>query len=175
MRLANKFDLPIVSMIDTPGAYPGVAAEERHIAEAIAVNIREMFTFEVPILAIVIGEGGSGGALGIGVANRVLVLENAYYSVISPEGCASILWRDRKFTAEAAAALKMSAKDLLELGLVEGIVPEPERGAHHDWDAAAEALKISLLENVRELKKLSPKQRIEQRQERFRNLGIFSG
>ncbi|MFQ3670332.1 MAG: acetyl-CoA carboxylase carboxyltransferase subunit alpha [Verrucomicrobiia bacterium] len=173
MRLADKFRLPIICLIDTPGAYPGVAAEQRHIAEAIAVNIREMFTFTVPILAAVIGEGGSGGALGIGVANRVLILENGYYSVISPEGCASILWRDRKFAPEAAAALKMAPPDLLELKLVDAIVPEPVRGAHHDWDQAASNLKAALLDHLRQLKKLSPKALLEQRHERYRHLGVF--
>jgi acetyl-CoA carboxylase carboxyl transferase subunit alpha len=132
MRLADKFGLPIVTLIDTAGAYPGVAAEERHIAEAIAVNLREMMLLEVPIIAAVIGEGGSGGALGIGVADRVLILENAYYSVISPEGCAAILWKDRTAAAKAAAALRITAKDLLELGLVDEIVPEPLGGAHTD-------------------------------------------
>lgn len=173
MRLADKFKLPIITLIDTPGAFPGVAAEERHIAEAIAVNIREMFTFAVPIITAVIGEGGSGGALGIGVANRVLILENGYYSVISPEGCASILWRDRKFTPEAAAALKMSPADLLELKLVDAIVPEPSRGAHHDWDTAAANLKTALTQHLRELRKLSAKALLEQRHERYRHLGVF--
>lgn len=173
MRLADKFKLPIICLIDTPGAFPGVAAEERHIAEAIAVNIREMFTFAVPILAAVIGEGGSGGALGIGVANRVLILENGYYSVISPEGCASILWRDRKFTPEAAAALKMSPRDLLELNLIDAIVPEPPRGAHHDWDAAAAHLKTALMKHLADLKKLPGQALIEQRHKRYRHLGVF--
>lgn len=173
MRLADKFKLPILTLIDTPGAYPGVAAEERHIAEAIAVNIRDMFTFAVPIIATIIGEGGSGGALGIGVANRVLIMENGYYSVISPEGCASILWRDRKFTPDAAAALKMSPRDLLELKLVEAIIPEPPRGAHHDWDTAAANLKAALLEHLATLKKLSGKALIDQRHERYRHLGVF--
>ncbi len=132
MRLANKFGLPIVTLIDTAGAYPGVGAEERHIAEAIAVNLREMMLLEVPIIAAVIGEGGSGGALGIGVADRVLILENAYYSVISPEGCAAILWKDRANAAKAAAALKITAKDLLGLKLVDEIIPEPLGGAHTD-------------------------------------------
>src|SRR5439155_3885618 len=125
MRLADKFGLPIITLIDTAGAYPGIGAEERHIAEAIAVNLREMMLLEVPILAVVIGEGGSGGALGIGVADRVLILENAYYSVISPEGCAAILWKDRSAAGRAAESLKITAKDLLELGLADEIVPEP--------------------------------------------------
>ena len=130
MRLADKFRLPIITLIDTAGAYPGIGAEERHIAEAIAVNLREMMVLEVPIIAAVIGEGGSGGALGIGVADRVLILENAYYSVISPEGCAAILWKDRAAAAKAAEALKITARHLLELGLVDEIVPEPLGGAH---------------------------------------------
>ena len=131
MRLADKFGLPIICLIDTAGAFPGIASEERHIAEAIAVNLREMMLFEPPIVAAVIGEGGSGGALGIGVADRVLILENAYYSVISPEGCAAILWKDRSAAPMAAEALKITAKDLRELGLVDEIVPEPLGGAHN--------------------------------------------
>ena len=147
MKLANKFGLPIITLIDTAGAYPGVAAEERHIAEAIAVNLREMTLLEVPILTAVIGEGGSGGALGIGVADRVLILENAYYSVISPEGCAAILWKDRANAAKAAAALKITAIDLLEFMLVDEIVPEPLGGAHTDLAATAQNLKAHLLKN----------------------------
>src|SRR4030095_13285642 len=127
MRLAEKFSLPFVSMIDTPGAYPGIGAEERHISEAIAVNLREMMTLRTPIVAVVIGEGGSGGALGIGVADRVLMLDNAYYSVISPEGCAAILWKHRKHAPEAAEALKLNASELLKLGVIDGVVPEPLR------------------------------------------------
>src|SRR5689334_11077326 len=141
MRLADKFGLPIVTLIDTAGAYPGIGAEERHIAEAIAVNLREMMMLEVPIIAVVIGEGGSGGALGIGVADRVLILENAYYSVISPEGCAAILWKDRAAASKAAAALKITAKDLIDLGLADEIVSEPLGGAHTNPDAAAESLR----------------------------------
>ncbi|SVD45110.1 uncharacterized protein METZ01_LOCUS397964, partial [marine metagenome] len=125
MGLANRFGLPIITLIDTAGAYPGVAAEERHIAKAIAINLREMSLFSVPMIALVIGEGGSGGALGIGVCDRVLIMENAYYSVISPEGCASILWKDRAAAPQAAEALKITAHHLLELGLVDGVVPEP--------------------------------------------------
>src|SRR6266581_2668868 len=135
MKLADKFHLPIITLIDTAGAYPGIGAEERHIAEAIAVNLREMMLFDVPIIAAVIGEGGSGGALGIGVADRVLILENAYYSVISPEGCAAILWKDRAAAAKAAEALKITAKHLLELGLVDDIISEPLGGAHNDPSA----------------------------------------
>lgn len=125
MRLANNFGLPIITLIDTAGAYPGIGAEERHIAEAIAVNLREMMLLEVPLISVVIGEGGSGGALGIGVTDRILILENAYYSVISPEGCAAILWKDRNAAAKAAAALRITASDLLELGIADEVIPEP--------------------------------------------------
>ncbi|MEY2409438.1 MAG: acetyl-CoA carboxylase carboxyl transferase subunit alpha, partial [Verrucomicrobiota bacterium] len=145
MRLADKFNLPIITVIDTAGAYPGIGAEERHIAEAIAVNLREMMLFEVPIIAVVIGEGGSGGALGIGVADRVLILENAYYSVISPEGCAAILWKDRAAASKAAEALKITAKDLLELKLADEVIPEPLGGAHQDPVGTAATLKQYLL------------------------------
>jgi acetyl-CoA carboxylase carboxyl transferase subunit alpha len=148
MRLADKFGLPIITLIDTAGAYPGVGAEERHIAEAIAVNLREMTLLEVPIIATVIGEGGSGGALGIGVADRVLIMENAYYSVISPEGCAAILWKDRAASAKAAEALKITARDLLEQKLVDEIIPEPLGGAHTNPAAAAAALKGALIKNL---------------------------
>jgi acetyl-CoA carboxylase carboxyl transferase subunit alpha len=154
MRIADKFGLPIVSFIDTPGAYPGIASEERHIAEAIAVNLREMFTFSVPIVAVVLGEGGSGGALGIGVADRVLILENAYYSVISPEGCAAILWKDQAHAPKAAAALKMTAPDLLKLKLVDEVIPEPAGGAHHAWETAAVSVKNAVLRHIAELRKL---------------------
>src|SRR5688572_26478669 len=147
MQLADKFGLPIVALIDTAGAYPGIGAEERHIAEAIAVNLREMMLLALPIIAVVIGEGGSGGALGIGVADRVMILENAYYSVISPEGCAAILWKDRAAAAKAAEALKITAKDLLELGLADELVPEPLGGAHNDVPATAATLKEHLLRN----------------------------
>ena len=148
MRMADKFCLPVITLIDTAGAYPGIGAEERHIAEAIAVNLREMTLLGVPIIAAVIGEGGSGGALGIGVADRVLILENAYYSVISPEGCAAILWKDRANAARAAEALRITAKDLLELKLVDEIVPEPLGGAHTDRAATAENLKKHLLKHL---------------------------
>src|SRR4051812_28546650 len=154
MNLANKFGLPIITLIDTAGAYPGIGAEERHIAEAIAVNLREMMVMEVPIVAVVIGEGGSGGALGIGVADRVLILENAYYSVISPEGCAAILWKDRAAAAKAAEALKITARDLLELKLADEVIPEPLGGAHNDADVTAQSLKEVLIRNLDDLKKL---------------------
>ena len=173
MRLANKFGLPIITLIDTAGAYPGVAAEERHIAEAIAVNLREMTLLEVPIITAVIGEGGSGGALGIGVSDRVLILENAYYSVISPEGCAAILWKDRANAAKAAAALRITAKDLLELKLVDEIVPEPLGGAHTDMNAAAVTLKTHLLKHLEEILALPVPERLKQRYEKFRAHGHF--
>ena len=164
---------PIITLIDTAGAYPGIGAEERHIAEAIAVNLREMMLFDVPIIATVIGEGGSGGALGIGVADRVLILENAYYSVISPEGCAAILWKDRSATMKAAAALKITANDLLELGLVDEIVPEPLGGAHNDSKATIANLKASLLKHLTEILALSPADRLKQRYAKFRGYGRF--
>jgi len=173
MRLADRFGLPIITLIDTAGAYPGIGAEERHIAEAIAVNLREMMLLSVPTIAVVIGEGGSGGALGIGVADRVLILENAYYSVISPEGCAAILWKDRAAAAKAAESLKITAKDLLELGLVDELVPEPLGGAHNDLAGTAETLKEHLVKNLAHLLKLSPAERLQQRYAKFRAYGHF--
>src|SRR5947208_7491749 len=163
MKMADKFQLPIVALIDTAGAYPGIGAEERHIAEAIAVNLREMMLFAVPIIAIVIGEGGSGGALGIGVADRVLILENAYYSVISPEGCAAILWKDRAAAAKAAEALKITAKHLLELRLVDEIISEPLGGAHTDPDKTAVTVRDCLLKHLNQLLQLSSEERRKQR------------
>jgi len=173
MLLANKFRLPIITLIDTAGAYPGIGAEERHIAEAIAVNLREMMLLEVPIIAAVIGEGGSGGALGIGVADRVLILENAYYSVISPEGCAAILWKDRKEAPKAAEALKITAKHLLELGLVDEVVPEPLGGAHTDSDTTAVNLRDALLRNLEQLLGLSVEERLKRRYAKFRDFGHY--
>jgi acetyl-CoA carboxylase carboxyl transferase subunit alpha len=174
MQMADKFGLPIITLIDTAGAYPGIGAEERHIAEAIAVNLREMMSFEVPIIAAVIGEGGSGGALGIGVADRVLILENAYYSVISPEGCAAILWKDRSAAAKAAEALKITARHLRELGLVDDVVPEPLGGAHTDADKTAETLREYLLKHLEEVLKLTPEERLKQRYAKFRAFGHFN-
>jgi acetyl-CoA carboxylase carboxyl transferase subunit alpha len=174
MRLANKFGLPIITLIDTAGAYPGVAAEERHIAEAIAVNLREMTLLEVPIIATVIGEGGSGGALGIGVADRVLILENAYYSVISPEGCAAILWKDRANAAKAAAALRITAKDLLELKLVDEIVPEPLGGAHTNVTEITANLKAHLLKHLEEVLAMPVAERLKARYAKFRAHGHFT-
>jgi len=174
MKLANKFNLPIITLIDTAGAYPGIGAEERHIAEAIAVNLREMMLLKVPVIAAVIGEGGSGGALGIGVADRVLILENAYYSVISPEGCAAILWKDRAAAAKAAQALKITAKDLLKLGLTDEIVPEPLGGAHTDAKATATNLQIVLLKHLTQLLEMPVEDRLKKRYEKFRAFGHFN-
>jgi acetyl-CoA carboxylase, carboxyl transferase, alpha subunit len=174
MRLAEKFSLPVVTLIDTPGAYPGIGAEERHIAEAIAVNLREMMHLRTPIVSVVIGEGGSGGALGIGVSDRVLMLENAYYSVISPEGCAAILWKHRKHAPEAAEALKLNAKELMELGVIDGVVPEPLGGAHHDHAAAARMLKDALLNALADVSKLPIEKLLDQRYEKFRRMGVIA-
>ena len=171
MRLAHKFHLPIISLIDTPGAYPGVGAEERHIAESIAVNLREMMLLRVPIVAVVIGEGGSGGALGIGVADRVLMFENAYYSVISPEGCAAILWRHRSHAPEAAEALRLTANQLKELGVIDEVVPEPLGGAHRDHAQASENLKTAILAHLSDLKKKSIKDLLNSRYQKFRQMG----
>jgi acetyl-CoA carboxylase carboxyl transferase subunit alpha len=174
MRLAAKFGIPVISLIDTPGAFPGIGSEERHIAEAIAVNLREMMNLRVPIIAAVIGEGGSGGALGIGVADRVLILENAYYSVISPEACSAILWRDRRHAPEAAEALKLTAQDLLKLGVVDEIVAEPEGGAHHDFDVAAANLNTALRQNLERLLATPIDELLKNRYKKFRALGNFA-
>ncbi|MFM8360355.1 MAG: acetyl-CoA carboxylase carboxyltransferase subunit alpha [Verrucomicrobiota bacterium] len=174
MKMADRFGLPIITLIDTAGAYPGVGAEERHIAESIAVNLREMMVLEVPVIACVIGEGGSGGALGIGVADRVLILENAYYSVISPEGCAAILWKDRKASPQAAAALKITAGDLRELGLVDEVVPEPLGGAHNDPAVAAATLREALLRHLEDVHAMGPRLRLHARYGKFRAFGHFS-
>ena len=173
MGMANRFGLPIIALIDTAGAYPGVAAEERHIAKAIAINLREMTLFKVPMISVVIGEGGSGGAIGIGVSDRVLILENAYYSVISPEGCAAILWKDRDAAPQAAEALKITAKDLLELELVDEVVPEPLGGAHNDHSAMADTLREVLLRNLEELRQIDPEERLKQRYQKYRRHGKF--
>ncbi len=175
MRLAEKFHFPVVALIDTPGAYPGIGAEERHIAEAIAVNIRDMMTLRTPTISIVIGEGGSGGALGIGTADRVLMLENAYYSVISPEGCAAILWKHRKHAPEAAQALKLCAPDLMELGLVDGVVPEPPGGAHNDPGLAAANLKSAVSSEIRRLAATPIDTLLRERYAKFRKMGVFQG
>jgi acetyl-CoA carboxylase carboxyl transferase subunit alpha len=174
MRLGEKFGMPVISLIDTPGAFPGIGSEERHISEAIAVNLREMMRLRVPVIAAVIGEGGSGGALGIGVADRVLILENAYYSVISPEACSAILWRDRRHAAEAAEALKLTAQDLLKLDVVDEIVPEPEGGAHRDYDSAVENLGRALRQNLQDISKIPIDELLKKRYEKFRRIGIFT-
>ncbi|HZS55420.1 MAG TPA: acetyl-CoA carboxylase carboxyltransferase subunit alpha [Bryobacteraceae bacterium] len=173
MALAAKFRRPIITLIDTPGAYPGIDAEERGQAEAIAFNLREMARLESPIIAVVVGEGGSGGALALGVGNRIYMLENAYYSVIAPESCAAIIWRDSGKAPLAAAALRMTANDLLEMKLIDGIVPEPAGGAHLESEATIQALRQTLKKALAELEPLSPQQIIEQRYDKFRNMGNF--
>lgn len=175
MRLAEKFNLPVVTLIDTPGAFPGIGAEERHIAEAIAVNLREMMVLRAPIVAVVIGEGGSGGALGIGVADRVLMLENAYYSVISPEGGAAILWKHRSHAPEAAEALKMGARELKASNLVDEVVPEPLGGAHRDLPQAAGNLQEALTRHLRELVGQPVSELLPARYQKFRRVGVFGG
>ncbi|MDR1303523.1 MAG: acetyl-CoA carboxylase carboxyltransferase subunit alpha [Puniceicoccales bacterium] len=174
MRLAEKFSLPIITFVDTAGAYPGIGSEERHVAEAIAVNLREMGQLATPIISVVIGEGGSGGALGIAVSDVVMILENAYYSVISPEGCAAILWKDRKFAPDAAEALQLSPQNLIQWGIAEEIIPEPLGGAHRNPSVTFLSTKEAILRHLRALKKLSPKQLLEKRYARFRNIGIFT-
>ena len=173
MELAAKFNRPVITLLDTQGAWPGKDAEERGQGEAIAYNLREMSRLGVPIIVVVIGEGGSGGALALGVGNRVFMLENAIYSVISPESCAAIIYRDSGKAPQAAAALKMTAPDLLELGLIDGIIPEPGEGAHTDPDNAAEALGGTLRVVLDELSSMSPKQLIDERYEKFRRMGAF--
>ena len=174
MRMAEKFEIPVVCFIDTPGAYPGVGAEERHIAEAIAVNLREMMVLKTRIIALVIGEGGSGGALGIGVADRVLMLENAYYSVISPEGCAAILWKHRKYAPEAAEALKLTADNLQEFGLIDGIIPEPIGGAHRNPDAISATVTETIATAIESLSKIPLNKLLDDRYAKFRGMGVFS-
>lgn len=171
MKMAEKARVPILCIIDTPGAYPGVASEERHVGEAIAVNLREMFNITVPIVCVVIGEGGSGGALGIGIGNKVLIMENAYYSVISPEGCAGIIWKDGSRAPEAAEAMKITANHLMELNVVDGIIKEPVGGAHKDHDSASKFFKDAVIEQFKELGKLSEEEILDQRYKRFRALG----
>ena len=173
MQVAELAKVPIVTFIDTPGAFPGVASEERHIGEAIAVNLREMFSLTVPVLCVVIGEGGSGGALGIGVGNKVLIMENAYYSVITPEGCAAILWKDRAYSAKAAEALRLTAKDLLEFKLVDGVIAEPLGGAHKDYDGAAAEIKKTILSELAEMEKKTSEELVNQRYDRFRRIEFF--
>jgi len=173
MKLADKFRRPLIILVDTPGAYPGIGAEERGQAEAIARNIMEMFTLAVPIMVVIIGEGASGGALGIGVGDRVLMLENAWYSVISPEGCASILWRDAKMAPVAAANLKLTAPDLLAIGVIDDIIPEPLGGAHRDPHVAVENVRVALEQTLEELATLDPETLRKQRHAKYRAMGAF--
>jgi acetyl-CoA carboxylase carboxyl transferase subunit alpha len=174
MKLAEKFGLPVVTLIDTPGAFPGIGAEERNIAEAIAYNLREMMLLKVPVIAVVLGEGGSGGALGIGVADRVIMLENAYYSVISPEGCAAILWKHRKHAPEAAEAMKLVAPDLKKLSLIDEVIPEPAGGAHHDHRATADAFRELVTRHLDELATKPVAQLLEERYAKFRSFGEWT-
>jgi acetyl-CoA carboxylase carboxyl transferase subunit alpha len=174
MQLAEKFERPIFTLIDTPGAYPGIDAEERGQAEAIAFNLREMAKLRVPVICTVTGEGGSGGALAIGVGDWVQMLENAVYSVISPEGCAAILWKDAGEAARAAEALKITANELLALGVIDGVVPEPEEGAHVDVDRAAELLGDALAAALAAVQVLRPEERVLRRYEKFRNMGRYT-
>ncbi len=173
MQLADKAGVPVITFIDTPGAFPGISSEERHIGEAIAVNLRDMFALKVPVISVIIGEGGSGGAIGIGVGNRILIMENAYYSVITPEGCAAILWKDRKFAPQAADALQLTAEKLQQLGIADGIIPEPEGGAQRDYETTAKAVAKVLEQQLAELEKLSGAELKEQRYEKFRAMGKF--
>jgi acetyl-CoA carboxylase carboxyl transferase subunit alpha len=173
MKLAEKFNRPVFTFIDTPGAYPGIDAEERGQAEAIANNLREMARLRVPVIVTVTGEGGSGGALAIGVGDVVLMLENSVYSVISPEGCASILWRDAAFAEQAARALKITAPDLLQFGLIDLIVPEPRGGAHADHKETAELLSKALAESLKSVRDINDDERVRRRYEKFRKMGEF--
>jgi len=173
MKLGEKFGLPVISFVDTPGAYPGIGAEERGQAEAIAYNLREMARLKVPIIVLVIGEGGSGGALGIGVGDRVYMLEYSIYSVISPEGCAAILWKNQSAVEESARNLKLTAKDLLSLGVIDEIIPEPVGGAHSNYEEMAERISKYIEKGLKELKKLSPEKLVKQRIEKFRKMGVF--
>lgn len=174
MKLAEKYNIPVLTLIDTPGAYPGLGAEERGQAEAIARNLFEMAKLRVPIINIVIGEGASGGALGIGVGDRILCFENTWYSVISPEGCATILFRDASRAPEAADSMMVTAKDLKEMGIADTIMPEPIGGTHQDYDKSAETLKDAILESFSELNKIDPDKRIENRIEKYEKMGKWS-
>jgi acetyl-CoA carboxylase carboxyl transferase subunit alpha len=175
MKMAERFQIPLLCFIDTPGAFPGVGSEERHVSEAIAVNLREMAMLKTPSISIVVGEGGSGGALGIGVTDRVLMFENSYYSVITPEGCAAILWKDSSAASlsKAVAALKVEAKDLEKLGVIDEVIPEPLGGAHNDPPQAAAALKYSLHKHLNDLRALDTEKLLQTRYERFRHIGTY--
>ncbi len=174
MKLAEKFGHPVVTLIDTPGAYPGIRAEEQGQAEAIAYNLREISRLNIPVVNVVIGEGGSGGALAVGVGDAILMLEYSFYSVISPEGCAAILWKDQSATAQAAVSLKMGAKNLLEMGIIEKIIPEPPGGAHIDFEQTFKNVDKHLNETLKKLEQKSPEQRLKERYEKFRKIGVFS-
>lgn len=174
MKMAAKFHLPVVSLIDTPGAYPGVQSEQRHVAEAIAVNLREASILPTPIIAVITGEGGSGGALGIGVGDRLLILEFAYYAVISPEGCAAILWKNRAYADRAAAALKITAQDLVQMQLADEVVPEPNGGAHADSDTMAKTLKEYILRHLSDLRKVPTDELVKRRYEKIRSFGRYA-
>jgi acetyl-CoA carboxylase carboxyl transferase subunit alpha len=173
MRTAEKFQIPILTFVDTPGAFPGVESEERHVSEAIAYNLREMSLLKTPTVSVVVGEGGSGGALGIGVTDRVLIFENSYYSVISPEGCAAILWKDSAAAPKAAEALKLSADNLERVGVVDEVIPEPLGGAHNDPQQAASALKYVLQKHLNDLRGLNAEKLLETRYTRYRHLGVY--
>ncbi|MEQ8851579.1 MULTISPECIES: acetyl-CoA carboxylase carboxyltransferase subunit alpha [Gimesia] len=173
MKMAEKFGIPIICLIDTPGAYPGIKAEEHGQAYNIAINLREMALLKTPIICVVIGEGGSGGALGIGIGDHISVLQFAYYSVITPEGCAGILWKNAKFANEAAKALKFTSQNLLDLGIIDEVIPEPLGGAHRDHRQMATALKASLSSNLKSLSGLPKDQLVDQRYEKFRKIGMF--
>lgn len=172
MKLAEKFNRPIITLIDTPGAYPGLEAEERGQGEAIAKNLKEMFMLKVPVICVIIGEGASGGALGIAIGDRVLMMENTWYSVISPESCSSILWRSWDYKEQAAEALKLTANDMLSHGLIDGVIEEPVGGAHKDVKAASEGLKKAILDNIKELQKVDADKRIENRINKFSDMGV---
>jgi acetyl-CoA carboxylase carboxyl transferase subunit alpha len=173
MKMAEKFNKPIITLIDTPGAFPGLEAEERGQGEAIARNLKEMFMLKVPVICIIIGEGASGGALGIGIGDKVLMLENTWYSVISPESCSSILWRSWEYKEEAAEALRLTGKDMMELGLVDGIIKEPLGGAHTDLKGISEEVKKTILKEFKELSKLTTADRIAKRIDKFCAMGVF--
>ncbi|MFA6962472.1 MAG: acetyl-CoA carboxylase carboxyltransferase subunit alpha [Opitutaceae bacterium] len=173
MKTAEKFGLPVITFIDTPGAYPGLGSEERHVSEAIATNLREMAMLRVPSISVVVGEGGSGGALGIGVTDRVLIFENSYYSVISPEGCAAILWKDPTAASKAAEALKLNADQLEKLGVVDEVIAEPFGGAHNDYEKAAATLSYALQKHLNDLRGLKGDALLDARYERYRRLGLY--
>jgi acetyl-CoA carboxylase carboxyl transferase subunit alpha len=174
MRMAEKFGRPVVTLIDTPGAYPGIGAEKRGQAEAIATNLREMARLKVPLISVVLGEGGSGGALALGVTDRILILEHAVYSVISPEGCAAILWRSAEHRDKAAAALKLTSSNLKKLGVVDEVIPEPPGGAHADWDTTAHRLKDALIRHLTELRSLDAEERRKARWDKFGQMGAWT-